>query len=244
MVRFNSAFPSVALQGEPSVRTERRPHIQVWACELSGDRSTSTSNEPIGLTARRALLRILSEHFGLQGKSLTLESGPNGTLFIRTQLADRVLRLSVSHCGDVALFAFSMDAQVGVDVERLNPSADVLSLARRCLSAPERARLCELPEDERVAAFYRCWTAKEAFSKALGSARKLPADAYSVGFLPGDPRQVQILSPPPPAMKGEAERWFVIPLTIGDRHFGAIACGHASPDISFHGSVAVRRSGR
>lgn len=238
MVRFNSAVPSVALKGEAPVRTERRPHIQVWACELSGDRASSAS-EPIGATARRTLLRILSEHFGLQGESLTLESGPNGTLFIRTQLADRVLRLSVSHCGDVALFAFSMDAQVGVDVERLNPSADVLSLARRCLSAPERASLCEIPEGERVSAFYRCWTGKEAFSKALGSARRLPADAYAVGFLPGDPPQVRILSP---SAAGEADRWFVIPLTIGDRHFGAIACGHASPEISFHGSVFARRA--
>jgi 4'-phosphopantetheinyl transferase len=80
------------------------------------------------------------------------------------------LDFSVSHSGGLALIAVARGRQVGADVERVRARTDVLAIARGSLSARER-RTIESPEtdQERRAAFFRCWTRKEAYLKGLGT---------------------------------------------------------------------------
>jgi len=84
---------------------------------------------------------------------------------------------SLSHSGDVVLAAFCRDAAVGVDVELSRPLPDVLDLASQ-LHPRESAAILAVPPSERVAAFYRSWTRKEAVLKALGRGLSLPLDGF------------------------------------------------------------------
>jgi 4'-phosphopantetheinyl transferase len=79
------------------------------------------------------------------------------------------LDFSLSHSGGLALIAVARGRRVGADVERVRPRTDVLAIARGSLSARERQTIeCLRTDEARRAAFFRCWTRKEAYLKARG----------------------------------------------------------------------------
>ncbi|TMJ89380.1 MAG: 4'-phosphopantetheinyl transferase superfamily protein [Alphaproteobacteria bacterium] len=95
--------------------------------------------------------------------------------------ADSDIQFSLSHCRDVALIAFTRGVPVGVDVEHVRPLADWKRIAARYLHPGERMELMALSEDERLTAFFRCWTRKEAVAKALGVGLSLPLNRCPPG---------------------------------------------------------------
>jgi 4'-phosphopantetheinyl transferase len=77
------------------------------------------------------------------------------------------LHFSLSHSGDLVLFAFAA-VPVGVDVEEL-PRAESIGEVAGSLHPDETAELAALIEpEERRAAFARCWCRKEAYLKGTG----------------------------------------------------------------------------
>ena len=78
------------------------------------------------------------------------------------------LRFNLSHSQDWALLAMTVGCEVGVDLEFMRPDLNPLEVAPSVFSPEECAVLENLPESERLAAFYGYWTRKEAFIKALG----------------------------------------------------------------------------
>jgi 4'-phosphopantetheinyl transferase len=76
---------------------------------------------------------------------------------------------SLAHSDGLALIAVARGRRVGVDVERVRRRADVLAVARHAFSPAERLEIESASNDEeRRAAFFRCWTRKEAYLKAIG----------------------------------------------------------------------------
>jgi 4'-phosphopantetheinyl transferase len=113
----------------------------------------------------RGLLRLLLAAYA--------EVAPHALRFaVRAQgkpyLTDVGLRFNLAHSDDLAVVAVARDVEVGVDVERLRPVADGLSLAARYFAPDEARALAALPADERDEAFLRLWTSKEAVLKATG----------------------------------------------------------------------------
>lgn len=86
---------------------------------------------------------------------------------------------SISHSGDMVWAAFCRDAAVGIDMEEVHPLPDLFELSAQ-LHPLECAAVRAHPEPERVAAFYRCWTRKEAVLKALGQGLNLPLHSFQV----------------------------------------------------------------
>lgn len=89
---------------------------------------------------------------------------------------------NLSHSGERVLCAVS-PSPVGCDIE-LSRRVD-LAIARRFFHPDERAWLLSLPEAEREAAFFRLWTCKESFVKALGLGLSLPLDSFAVSLEDG-----------------------------------------------------------
>ncbi|MBR1566865.1 MAG: 4'-phosphopantetheinyl transferase superfamily protein [Oscillospiraceae bacterium] len=84
---------------------------------------------------------------------------------------------SLSHSGNMALCAVSSDP-VGCDIEL--PRAFDPKLARRFFHPAECEWLFSQPEAEQYDAFFRIWTGKESFMKALGLGFALPMESFAV----------------------------------------------------------------
>jgi 4'-phosphopantetheinyl transferase len=78
--------------------------------------------------------------------------------------------------------AVTREREVGVDVEAVRPERDLEQIATRFFSSLEVASLLAEPPEERPAAFYRCWTRKEAYMKAVGDGFAIPLDSFDVVF--------------------------------------------------------------
>ena len=97
------------------------------------------------------------------------------------------LRFNVSNAEDGLLIAVTRGREVGVDLEAVHPVEDRDGVARRFFSAPEVEVYDAIGEEERDAAFFTCWTRKEAFIKAVGEGLSMPLDCFDVTLRPGEP---------------------------------------------------------
>lgn len=115
------------------------------------------------------------------------------------------LRFNVSHSDGLALLAFVRSRDIGVDVEKVRRQTDTRQLAERFFSVREREDLRNLSGEELHAAFFRCWTRKEAYIKAKGEGLSLPLHQFDVSIAP-NPTQALLATRPDPA---EAARWTI-----------------------------------
>jgi 4'-phosphopantetheinyl transferase len=76
---------------------------------------------------------------------------------------------------------------VGIDLEEMAEDLPFREMARVAFSPREQSELFSLPRHLQRAAFYRCWTRKEACLKACGSGFSLPSNSFDVSLLPEDP---------------------------------------------------------
>ena len=96
------------------------------------------------------------------------------------------VRFNLSDGGERAVLAIALGREVGVDIEEVRPT-EVDALARRVFAPSEANALAALPPDDRHAAFFRIWTRKEAFIKALGEGLAMPLDGFEVSPVEDDP---------------------------------------------------------
>jgi 4'-phosphopantetheinyl transferase len=137
--------------------------------------------------AARAGLRLqLGALLECDPKSLLLQYTSHDKPFIE----NCGIEFNLSHSGDWVLFAFTRATEIGVDIEHIRPLADMRDVAKQNFAAPEFARWEATPEQDRTEAFYRCWTRKESFIKAIGEGLSCPLDSFEVAFGLDEPARV------------------------------------------------------
>jgi 4'-phosphopantetheinyl transferase len=119
--------------------------------------------------ARRGILRsILSRYLEQPPSEIDFFVGRFGKPEINGDLVRGSLQFSVSHSGDLAVYAVTRACPIGVDVEYVRPFPHLEEIALRFFSRREREVLMTLPPEHRSEGFFACWTRKEAFLKATG----------------------------------------------------------------------------
>lgn len=88
------------------------------------------------------------------------------------------VRFNASHSDGIALLAFSRDRELGVDVERVSPMADLDAFVSGALDAGEREEFEALAGGAALDYALRIWTAKEATLKFTGDGLKVEPDAF------------------------------------------------------------------
>jgi len=136
------------------------------------------------------------------------------------------LRFNVSHTEGLALLAFVRTRSIGVDVEKINASPDARKLAERFFSVCERKFLENLSGEELHAAFFRCWTRKEAYVKARGEGLSLPLDQFDVSVAADETHA--LLATRPDA--SEASRWILRDLPVESGYAAALAVAETTGD--------------
>ncbi len=115
--------------------------------------------------ARGILRRLAADYLALAPSELRFAYGAKG----KPSLVDGAgLGFSLSHCQGRALYAFAWDRELGVDFELPREGLDAMGIAERYFRPEEAEGLRKMPASDRLRQFFRLWTEKEAYVKALG----------------------------------------------------------------------------
>lgn len=176
-------------------------------------------------TVARGWLRLLiSRYQEIPPADIQFSYGAHG----KPQLATSTARVhpfnfNLAYSGAVALYAFTRVGEVGVDVELIRPDFTGDDVAQRFFSPAECACLNDLSAELRHAAFFNCWTRKEAFIKAIGIGLSLPLDQFDVTLSPAEPAKLIRTR----WDDSVAARWSLKAIDVGSDYAAAVAvAGH------------------
>jgi 4'-phosphopantetheinyl transferase len=139
------------------------------AGEISGDRERRAWTR-----SRRVLRALLGRYLRCAPGDVQLAVGPHGKPQLSSDATgDSQLFFNLSHSQQWALYAFSADGPVGVDVQALRDrgertAVDHIAVARRAFGEHEAQRLSLVEPARREWEFLRAWTLHEARLKRLG----------------------------------------------------------------------------
>jgi 4'-phosphopantetheinyl transferase len=175
------------------------------------------------VTTRAVLRDVLGKHLGVAPEDVQIAEGDDA----KPALAGGDLEFNVTHSDKIALIAVAQVA-VGIDIEQIETIApdDFDDLVAFVLTPRELDELVRLPERERLAAYYRVWTRKEAFVKATGegiSGRPLP----EVGVAVDAPALVEVVG----LAEEELARWTVLDLDVPGGYVASLVVRHREPRV-------------
>ncbi|WP_339847484.1 4'-phosphopantetheinyl transferase superfamily protein [Paenibacillus sp. FSL W7-1088] len=117
----------------------------------------------------------LSKLTGLRPEELSFTRNKYGKPAL-SQHAD--VQFNVSHSGDWIALISGGDADLGLDVEKIAPTD--MKIAERFFSLTESQFLDAEPTEMQLETFYRLWTLKESYIKAVGMGLSMPLDSFSM----------------------------------------------------------------
>lgn len=173
-------------------------------------------------TIGRGVLRmLLGRYLNRLPQEIRFSYSYYGKPFIED--AAETLRFNLSHSQDLALYAFTYQREIGIDIEYMRSVASHDQIAEQFFSPNEIRALRTLPADQQTIGFFNCWTRKEAYIKAHGEGLSLPLDQFDVTLIPGEPAallETRVAS-------DRADRWALHALLPGPNYRAALAVeGH------------------
>lgn len=165
---------------------------------------------------------LLGRRLDLPPQAIELACGPYGKPALAGACATADLHFNLSHCDDLAVFAFAEGAEVGIDIERLRPMPIADRLVASFFSRREQAAYRALPARYKLLGFFNAWTRKEAFVKATGEGLRHPLDAFDVSLAPGAPACLERVG----RLEGEASGWALHSFRPGPGFVGALVVGN------------------
>ena len=169
-------------------------------------------------TVARATVRtILGSYFKVSDRDLRFDYSRHGKPALADDTTD--IRFNVSHSSDLAMLAVTRGRDVGVDLEITRDDVEIDQLTTRFFSEHECAALREISNTQRLRAFFRCWTSKEAFLKAQGIGLSRSLESFDVEVNPK--LSARLLATRPNAE--EAEHWSLHDVPTGENYAAAVA---------------------
>jgi 4'-phosphopantetheinyl transferase len=209
--------------------------VRIWRCDLADathlaarlatlsdaerDRAARFGHAALRdryVLGRGALRAILGGLLGVPPAAVPIVRGPRG----RPQLRDGALDFNVSHTDATAIVGVVRDARIGVDIEARGRTINAIGIARKFLSAGERARLPATDAEAMRRQVLKLWTCKEAMSKATGDALSAPFASIDVDTSAG----VRILGGPGDY---EPDRWSLHSVNSGALYVATVAVWRA-----------------
>jgi 4'-phosphopantetheinyl transferase len=140
----------------------------------------------------------------------------------RTRIDGRgELSFNLSHTHGLVAASVAVHGMVGIDVERIDPAKADLTVADEYFALAEVSMLRKLRSEEQIACFFRLWTLKEAYIKAVGAGFDMPLDGFTFVF--GSQRDAVAFDP---GTTGHAGDWQFATLPTTGEHVLSLAAGH------------------
>ena len=218
-------------------------HVEVWFLDL--DALSSDASRGIDILSEDERQRASAFHADRTGRRFaecrarlrrilaSRTSGDPATIRFRYGLHGRPdlvdnpldLRFSVSHSSGRAAIAVTRHRDLGIDIE-VNRRIDHLdSLAQRYLAPVEIEQLARA--DNRIRGFWKAWTRKEAYVKALGTGLSGRIDEFAVSL--SEPARLLTTGKP----DDDSADWTLLDLSY-DAFMVALAVRARSVSIDVH----------
>lgn len=124
--------------------------------------------------ARKGLQRvILARYIGIEPKELQFRYTAEGKPFLECPLKQLSIQFSASSSDSLGLLAVTFNRHIGLDVENRGRTIEYEEIASSFFSSLEAEQIKLFQENEQADAFLACWTAKEAYLKAVGTGLSL-----------------------------------------------------------------------
>ena len=121
---------------------------------------------------------VIGRYTGVPPRDLAFVADQNGKPGLAAQFGMGRIGFSLSHSGGVVVVAIAATTRVGVDVESTRRTVSAQSIIA-ALSEREAVLIDRLRGHERRRCAFAHWTAREAFSKAVGLGLSLPREDVS-----------------------------------------------------------------
>lgn len=164
---------------------------------------------------RGNLRRLLGSYLGIPAGEIAFSCSEHGKPSLSPPT--EALEFNVSHTRGMAVLGFCRRCRIGVDVERIRTDFQTSEIAERFFSETERIALRNVAVEHRHEAFFRIWTRKEAYIKALGEGLSHPLHLFDVSL---DETARLLATRPDP---GEAQRWRLEDLGLPEGFVAAVA---------------------
>jgi 4'-phosphopantetheinyl transferase len=187
---------------------EMRAHdVHVWTLHTSASEAIAARFDPVlapdereramrlrfehlrhSFVITRGVLRcLLARYMSLHPAAIRFKYGSKGKPALASAAG---IEFNATHSGGSALFAFAMGCRVGVDLELMRPIAGSQDIADRFFCPEEAEEIRSLPPSQRDRAFFRCWTRKEAYIKAIGDGLSAPLNGFRVTLRAEEPARL------------------------------------------------------
>ena len=156
---------------------------------------------------------VLSRYLCCKPNEIEFNYGAHG----KPYLSHSSLQLNLSHSDSQALLAITLSQPVGIDIEKINKTRDLLAIAKRYFSTNEFNQLQYLEQDQMVESFYTCWTRKEAYMKATGVGLSMGLDTFEVSIDQNNCDQI--------------DQFLVMNIAAADDYCAALAVAITNPEM-------------
>jgi 4'-phosphopantetheinyl transferase len=125
---------------------------------------------------------ILSKYLGININQITFAYNKFGKPTIFPNINHFNLNFNISHSFHMGIIALTKQNLIGIDIERIIALKDMDDIINLCFNDYEINRLSCLRNPSKMMIFYKIWTGKEAFVKAIGQGLTFPLKNIAFDF--------------------------------------------------------------
>jgi len=127
------------------------------------------------LTVSKGLLKsLISNYLNIEIEEINFIQNEYGKPSLQPELNEIDLQFNVSHSEHLGMFAFTTGQELGIDVESIQQTPNLNEIVDMCFSDFEKEWFYKSEPGLQQELFYKVWTGKEAFIKAIGTGLSFP----------------------------------------------------------------------
>ena len=158
--------------------------------------------------------RILGKYLGIFPSKLIFNYGDSGKPQVEN--TEQNIFFNISHSNEFVAIIFSKIRLIGVDIEHIYKNKENEKIVGNFFDKKEVEAYFNLKDSQKIEAFYRYWTCKEAYVKAIGKGLNCSFKSFNVSNIYS--KSITIKG------KGiESEKWNIKTFNHGEKYVGAVA---------------------
>lgn len=176
-----------------------------------------------------ALVRnVLSKYANLSPHQWQFKKNAHGRPKIKQSTSDTPLKFNLTHTRDLCACVVTLGLECGIDAEAMDRKNDLMKIAERMFSRSELDFLSNLKDSDYRNAFFKFWTLRESYVKALGTG--LAGSSKDFYFCIND-NEITIDSKKTMSdLSADNEQWQFTLLEPTANHIVAVAVNNATRD--------------